>query len=153
MSHGDGELGLDKEDRFKSWLWYMFKEYVRKIRRSASSGAPEVSAMKEKYIQIYPEASIKIMIEEKVGMIVVFNDLEERTTAELDDILSKEQLMAYLEKTYGRGKYKINLYQGMTFIATRNFRVRLEEESVPEKWREIVAKNKAAEEKKGPWDN
>ncbi|HIE64363.1 MAG: hypothetical protein ABGX83_08915 [Nitrospira sp.] len=109
--------------------------------------------MKIRYEQIYPEASIKIMIEEKVGMIVVFNDLEERTTAELDDILSQEQLMAYLEKTYGRGKYKINLYEGMTFIATRNFRVKLEDESVPEIWREIVARNKAAEGKHNPWDN
>ncbi len=144
---------MEKGDKYKSWLWFMFKEYVRKIRRTASSGAPEVSDMKIRYEQIYPEASIKIMIEEKVGMIVVFNDLEERTTAELDDILSQEQLMAYLEKTYGRGKYKINLYEGMTFIATRNFRVKLEDESVPEIWREIVARNKAAEGKHNPWDN
>lgn len=131
----------------------MFKEYVRKIRRTASSGAPELNEMKEKYEQIYPEASITIMVEEKVGMIVVFNELESRTTAELDDILAKEQLMEYLAETYGRGKFKINLYQGLTFIATRNFRVRLEEESFPEKWRELVAKKKADEEKKGPWDN
>ncbi|MFQ5579400.1 MAG: hypothetical protein ACE5FZ_02210 [Nitrospiria bacterium] len=131
----------------------MFKEYVRKIRRSASSGAPELDAMKEKYKEIYPEASIKILVEEKVGMIVVFNELEERTTAELDDILLKEQLMEYLAETYGRGKFKINLYEGMTFIATRNFRVKLEDESFPEKWRDIVAKNKAAEEKQSPWGN
>lgn len=136
---------------FKGWLWEMFKEYVRKIRRTASNGAPEVSVMKEKYRQIYEEASIKILVEEKVGMIVIFNDLESRTTAELDGMMEEAELMAYLAKTYGRGKYKINLYHGMTFVATHNFKVL--DESLPETWREIVAKNKAAEEKSSPWGN
>lgn len=142
---------MEQEDKFGSWLWQMFKEYVRKIRRSASSGAPELHEMQEKYREIYPDASIKLLVEEKVGMIVVFNELETRTTAELEGLLEKEQLMNYLAETYGRGKYKINLYHGLTFVATRNFRV--EEESLPEKWRDLVAKNKAAKEKRNPWDD
>lgn len=134
----------------KGWLWSMFKEYVRKIRRTASTGAPALKVMQAKYQSIYPEASIKILVEEKVGMIVVFNDLESRTTAELDGLMENEQLMAYLAKTYGRGKYKINLYHGMTFVATQNFRV--EDESLTELWRPMVEKNKAAEAStKGRW--
>ncbi|MEC4677361.1 MAG: hypothetical protein VST69_01225 [Nitrospirota bacterium] len=134
-----------EEIPLKGWLWSMFKEYVRKIRRTASTGAPEVSVMKEKYQEIFPKASIKILVEEKVGMIVIFNELEERQTSELTGLLDEPALLAYLEKHYGRGKYKINLYDGLTFVATRNFRVRLEEESVKEVWRDIVAKNKAKE--------
>lgn len=129
----------------KGWLWDMFKEYVRKIRRTASTGAPELSVMKEKYQEIFPEASIKILVEEKVGMIVVFNELEERETSELTGLLKEEELMVYLEKHYGRGKYKINLYHGLTFVATRNFKVKHEDESVPDLWRAIVAENKAKE--------
>ncbi|VAX26929.1 hypothetical protein MNBD_NITROSPIRAE01-765 [hydrothermal vent metagenome] len=134
-----------EEIPLKGWLWSMFKEYVRKIRRTASTGAPEVSVMREKYQEIFPKASIKILVEEKVGMIVIFNELEERQTSELTGLLNEPALLAYLEKHYGRGKYKINLYDGLTFVATRNFRVRLEEESVKEVWRDIVAKNKAKE--------
>lgn len=134
-----------EEIPLKGWLWSMFKEYVRKIRRTASTGAPELSVMREKYQEIFPKASIKILVEEKVGMIVIFNELEERQTSELVDLLGEPALLAYLEKHYGRGKYKINLYDGLTFVATRNFRVRLEEESVKEIWRDIVAKNKAKE--------
>ncbi|MFQ5587982.1 MAG: hypothetical protein ACE5F7_04000 [Nitrospiria bacterium] len=136
-----------EEIPMKGWLWDMFKEYVRKIRRTASTGAPELSVMREKYREIFPDASIRILVEEKVGMIVVFNELETRTTADLRALLELPALMAYLEKTYGRGKYKINLYHGLTFVATRNFKVKHEDESVPELWREIVAKNKAEEEK------
>lgn len=143
---------MEQEIPLKGWLWSMFKEYVRKIRRTASTGAPELTVMKEKYLSIFHEASIKILVEEKVGMIVVFNDLESRSTAELDGLFEKPQLMAYLGEKYGRGKFKINLYHGMTFVATQNFRVGLEDESLPEHWREIVAKNKAAEESsEGRW--
>ncbi len=135
----------------QGWLWEMFKEYVRKIRRTASSGSPDLPELKEKYAEIYPEGSIKIMVEEKVGMIVVFNDLETRGTPELKGLLELEPLMTYLEKTYGRGKYKINLYHGLTFVATRNFKVKVDDESVPQLWREIVAKNKISEETKSRW--
>ena len=136
---------MAEEIEFKDWLFEMFKEYVRKIQRTASTGAPELADIKTRYANIYPKGSIKILIEEKVGMIVVFNDLESRETIALGDLLKLENLMAYLEKHYGRGKYKINLYNGLTFIATRNFRVKLDDESVPELWRDIVAKNKAEE--------
>ncbi len=134
---------LTDESLFHGWLWEMFREYVRKIRRTASTGAPEIEGIKTRYQQIFHEASVKFLVEEKVGMIVIFNDLEERTTAELNGLMELPQLMAYLAKTYGHGKYKINLYHGMTFVATHNFKI--EDESLPELWREIVAKKKAAE--------
>jgi hypothetical protein len=130
---------------FSGWLWDMFAEYVRKIRRTASTGAPEIEKIKEKYHAIFPDASVKFLVEEKVGMIVVFHPLEERTTAQLADLLNLADLMAYLAKTYGRGKYKINLYHGMTFVATHNFRV--EDESLPEQWRTIVAHHAAMEKR------
>jgi hypothetical protein len=130
-----------EENLFTGWLWEMFREYVRKIRRTASTGAPAIEGIKEKYSQIFHGASVKFLVEEKVGMIVVFNELEERTTAQLKDIMEEPSLMAYLAKTYGHGKYKINLYDGMSFVATHNFKVM--DESLPETWREIVNKNKA----------
>jgi len=131
----------DSNNIFSGWLWDMFAEYVRKIRRTASTGAPEINKIKEKYQAIFPESSVKFLVEEKVGMIVVFHPLEERSTGELTALLNLNDLMAYLSATYGHGKYKINLYHGMTFVATHNFRV--EDGSLPETWRAIVANNKA----------
>lgn len=140
---------MTEEVPMKGWLWEMFKEYVRKIRRTASTGAPDLNLLRTSYQEIFPKGSIKLLVEEKVGMIVVFNELEERTTAQLTDLMSLDALMAYLAKTYGHGKYKINLYHGLTFVATRNFKV--EDEAIPEYWREIVERNKSAEEKGNRW--
>jgi hypothetical protein len=137
------ELQGNTDLLFNGWLWEMFKEYVRKIRRTASSGAPTLEEMRDSYRKIFRDSSVKILVEEKVGMIVVFNDLEERTTAQLEGMLEEPALMAYLAETYGRGKFKINLYHGMTFVATKNFKVLAE--ALPERWREIVARKKAEE--------
>ena len=139
---------MSEENLFKDWLWEMFAEYVRKIRRTASNGAPAIEGIKIKYAQIFHESSVKFLVEEKVGMIVVFNELEERTTAELKPLMEHPALMSYLAKVYGHGKYKINLYTGMTFVATHNFKV--EDTSLPEIWREIVARNKALENTPAP---
>ncbi len=125
---------------FSGWLWEMYSEYVRKIRRTASTGSPQTAAIEETYQKIFPEASIKILVEEKVGMIVTFNELETRPTPALTSLRSTPQLMAYLAETYGRGKFKINFYHGATFLATHNFKVL--DETLPERWRQkIVAQN------------
>jgi hypothetical protein len=144
MVGGMMEFQGNTDPLFHGWLWEMFKEYVRKIRRTASSGAPTLEEMRESYRRIFRDSSIKILVEEKVGMIVVFNDLEERTTAQLDGMLEEPALIEYLSETYGRGKFKINLYHGMTFVATKNFKVL--NEDLSERWREIVARKKSKEE-------
>jgi hypothetical protein len=133
-------LSASQEDQrlFSGWLWEMFQEYVRKIRRTASHGAPELGVMQAQYRKIFSEASIKILVEEKVGMIVVFNELEERTTGQLSEMTEEPQLMQYLAELYGRGKFKINLYHGMTFVATHNFKVL--DGSLPERWREKLGR-------------
>jgi len=127
------------ERLFSGWLWEMFQTYVRKIRRTASSGAPAIEIIQADYRRIFHEASIKILVEQKVGMIVVFHEMEERTTAEISEIMREEQLMAYLARVYGHGKYKINLYHGLTFVATHNFKVL--DESLPEHWRARIPKS------------
>jgi len=132
------DANVKAEPVFSGWLWEMFQTYVRKIRRTASTGAPAIEIIQADYRRIFPEASIKILVEEKVGMIVVFHEMEERTTAEISEIMREEQLMAYLARIYGRGKYKINLYHGLTFVATHNFKVL--DESLPEHWRTRIPK-------------
>ena len=121
---------------FSGWLWEMFQTYVRKIRRTASTGAPAIEIIQADYLRIFPEASIKVLVEEKVGMIVVFHEMEERSTAGISEMMREEQLMAYLARVYGHGKYKINLYHGLTFVATKNFKVL--DESLPEHWRSRI---------------
>lgn len=129
-------VNVETSPLFSGWLWEMFQTYVRKIRRTASTGAPAIEVIQADYLRIFPEASIKVLVEEKVGMIVVFHEMEERSTADISEMMREEQLMAYLARVYGHGKYKINLYHGLTFVSTKNFKVL--DESLPEHWRSRI---------------
>ncbi len=115
------------------WLWEMFREFVRKIRRSATMGAPTDEEMAKSLEKIFPESTIKILVQEKVGMILVFHELEELNPEQLLAMAEEEQLMNYLKDKYGGGKFKLNLHHGLTFIATKNFKP-----EGPEKWRQFV---------------
>ena len=119
---------------FSGWMWDMYKEYVRKITRTASQGARSDEQMKSDYAKIYREFEIKILATDKVGMIVVFKDLDSYTFQQIEPYLSEEAFFKFLFDRYGACKFKVNLYHEGTFIATKNFKI----EEGPEKWRELL---------------
>ena len=119
---------------YEGWVWDMFQEYVRKITRTASSGAMSEEKMQTRYETIYRDFEIKIMVSDKVGMIVQFIDLDMYTYTSFENLLKPEAFLEFLSNLYGQGKFKVNLYSEGTFIATKNFKI----EEGPEKWREIL---------------
>jgi hypothetical protein len=125
---------MESEMIYNGWIWDMFQEYVRKITRTASTGAMPLEQMQERYHTIYHDFDIKIMVSDKVGMIVQFLDLDMYRFADFENLTEESALLRFLSEKYGQGKYKINLYHNGTFVATKNFKV----EEGPEKWREIL---------------
>ena len=116
----------------------MFREYVRKITRTASTGAMPEEKMQERYRTMYREFEIKIMVSDKVGMIVQFLDLDMYRFHDFESLTDEAALLGFLSEKYGQGKFKINLYHNGTFIATKNFKI----EEGPEKWRDLLASRK-----------
>ena len=113
----------------------MFREYVRKITRTASTGAMPEEKMQERYRTMYREFEIKIMVSDKVGMIVQFLDLDMYRFSDFEDLTDEAAFLGFLSEKYGQGKFKVNLYHNGTFIATKNFKI----EEGPEKWRELLS--------------
>jgi len=116
------------------WMWDMFQEYVRKITRTASTGAMPLEEMQSRYQRMHRDFDIKIMISDKVGMIIQFLDLDMYRYTDFESLLEPPALLNFLSEKYGGGKYKVNLYHDGTFIATKNFKI----EEGPEKWRELL---------------
>jgi hypothetical protein len=125
---------MNQETTYKGWIWNMFQEYVRKITRTASTGAMPLEEMQERYRTMYHDFDIKIMVSDKVGMIVQFLDLDAYRFHDFEDLTEESALLRFLSEKYGQGKYKVNLYHNGTFVATKNFKI----EEGPEKWREIL---------------
>lgn len=122
-------------DIHHGWVWDMFQEYVRKITRTASTGAMSIENMQARYLRMYLDFDIKIMVSDKVGMIVQFLDLDNYRFDDFQSTLEAEAFIKFLSEKYGQGKFKVNLYHEGTFVATKNFKV---EEEIPEKWREML---------------
>lgn len=119
---------------YHGWIWDMFQEYVRKITRTASTGAMSLEEMQARYQKMHREFEIKLMISDKVGMIIQFLDLDMYRYPDFESVLEGPAFLNFLSEKYGGGKYKVNLYYGGTFIATKNFKI----EEGPEKWRELL---------------
>jgi hypothetical protein len=119
---------------YHGWIWSMFQEYVRKITRTASTGAMPLEEMQSRYQKMHRDFDIKIMVSDKVGMIVQFLDLDMYRYTDFESRLGEPDFLNFLGDKYGAGKFKVNLYFDGTFIATKNFKV----EEGPEKWRDLL---------------
>ena len=119
---------------YHGWIWDMFQEYVRKITRTASTGAMPLEEMQSRYQKMHRDFEIKIMVSDKVGMIVQFLDLDLYHYPDFESLLEASAFLNFLSEKYGGGKFKVNLYYDGTFIATKNFKI----EEGSEKWRELL---------------
>lgn len=131
---------MGDEDIFHGWIWEMFQEYVRKITRTASTGAMPLEEMQQRFRTMHRDFEIKVLVTERVGMIVMFRDLDSYTYAFFEDKREEPALLTFLGEKYGFGKYKINQYYEGTFIATKNFTTA---EGLPETWRTLLAEREA----------
>ncbi|HSG04835.1 MAG TPA: hypothetical protein VLB09_00400, partial [Nitrospiria bacterium] len=85
---------------YQGWMWDMFQEYVRKITRTASTGAMPVEEMQSRYEKMFREFEIKIMVSDKVGMIVQFLDLDIYQYGDLKNYQDEKSFLAFLSGKY-----------------------------------------------------
>lgn len=125
---------MNQDSIYKGWMWDMFRDYVRKITRTASTGAMPLEELEQRYNAMHQDFEIKTMVSDKVGMIIQFIDLEMYQFQDFKNLAEESAFLDFLYEKYGQGKYKVNLYYNGTFVATKNFTTR----EGPEKWREIL---------------
>jgi len=82
---------------------------------------PTKELIEAKFWEVYPRCWAKILQEVKVGMIVVFHDLGEYPAGGYQELVDDPD--AFLAKTYGKKKIKVNFYDGDNFVCTINFKV------------------------------
>jgi len=109
---------MNQELLFKSIVWNLYKEHVKKFSHAAVKGEPSVEEMKETFLSILPECLIKVLGQEKTGMIVQFHHLDTFPAPEWVEITA---IQDYLQKRYGGGKFKINFYHKTNFMSTKNY--------------------------------
>ena len=115
-----------------SWLYKLFTghqyPYVRRLAKFAQPvkpgedrPEPTKEMIEEKFWEVYPRCSAKILQEVKSGMIVVFHELGEYPPGGYQELVDHPE--EFLAKTYGKKKIKVNFYDGENFVCTINFKV------------------------------
>ena len=114
------------------WLYKLFTghqypyvrrqaKFGRKREPGEESREPTREEIDEKFWEIYPHCSVKVLQEVKTGMIVSFIELGSYEPGTYQELVDDPE--AFLAKTYGKKKIKINFYQGDNFVCTINFKV------------------------------
>ncbi len=115
------------------WLYKLFTghqyPYVRRQAKfdkkdrptDAGPSEPTSDEVREKFWEIYPRCTIKMLQEVKTGMIVAFNELGEYAAGTYQEFVDHPE--EFLAREYGKKKIKVNFYDGDNFVCTINFKV------------------------------
>ena len=115
------------------WLYKLFTghqyPYVRRQAKFANRDTkqgeerpePSKQEIDNKFWEIFPNCSAKILQEVKAGMIVTFIELGEYAPGTYQELVDKPE--EFLAETYGKKKIKVNFYDGDNFVCTINFKV------------------------------
>lgn len=115
------------------WLYKLFTghqyPYVRRQAKFANRDTkpgeeraePSKQEIDDKFWEIFPNCSAKILQEIKSGMIVTFIELGTYAPGTYQALVDKPE--EFLAETYGKKKIKVNFYEGDNFVCTINFKV------------------------------
>jgi hypothetical protein len=115
------------------WLYKLFTghqyPYVRRQAkfdrkdRPADGERPEPTQdeIREKFWEIFPRCTTKMLQEVKAGMIVTFVELGGYAAGTYQEFIDHPE--EFLSREYGKKKIKVNFYDGDNFVCTINFKV------------------------------
>ena len=115
------------------WLYKLFTghqyPYVRRLakfdkkdrERGPEAAGPTAQEIEEKFWEVYPRCSARILQEVKAGMIVSFTELGAYPPGGYQELVDTPE--DFLAREYGRKKIKVNFYDGENFVCTINFKV------------------------------
>jgi hypothetical protein len=109
---------LQIEKLYTGLTWELYKEHVKKFSHAAVKGLPTPDEMNEALAAIVEDATVKVLAQEKVGMIVHFHWMD---TYPALDVCEVADVRGFLTQRFGGGKFKINLYHGINFLSTKNW--------------------------------
>ena len=110
------------------WLYRLFTgnsyPYLKRQAKFALKREATPDVLRELFVDIFPRCTMKVLLEEKNGMIVAFRELGTYDPGQYMHLVWKP--VDVLREAYGKGKFKLNFYQGENFICTTNFKVDIE---------------------------
>lgn len=116
------------------WVFELYREYLEKECKQ-SGGTPTEALLGESFEAKIRAGSLKILVQEPWMGTIRFKALAVHDLNSPEMQRFYENPMEYLLHRFGSGKFKVNFYQGMHFVATKNFKPQGEQsfwQNIPE---------------------
>ena len=115
------------------WIKNAFRDYYKpKLRRSLKRD-PSQKEMDRRFNQIYKQSNAILLVGINEGVGIQFYEIARFTKEEVDGFRNNPD--EYMLDRFGGGWFKLNFYEGATFIVCVNFKPKGEP-----KWKHLVVK-------------
>jgi len=121
---------LGASEVFATWVGKLLRPFLLELLERKGNTQPMEADLQAAFEALWPECSTKLMVQEPWMGTVRFKSLARYRPEEFEAMVLDP--MGYLSERFGGGKFKVNFYQGMNFVATRNFKPEGEA-----KWKEM----------------
>jgi hypothetical protein len=111
---------LGASEVFATWVGKLLRPFLLELLERKGNRQPTEADLQAAFETLWPECSTKLMVQEPWMGTVRFKSLARYRPEEFEAMVLDP--MGYLSERFGGGKFKVNFYQGMNFLATRNFK-------------------------------
>jgi hypothetical protein len=111
---------LEASEVFATWVGKLLTPVLLERLERKGNTQPTEADLQRAFVALWPECSTKLMVQEPWMGTVRFKRLARYRSEEFTPMIGDPT--GYLSERFGGGKFKVNFYQGMNFLATRNFK-------------------------------
>lgn len=116
----EGEIALRSNRPPMQWVFDLYREHLTKKLRYLGMKSPTEDELREAFAATLRESTAKLLVQEPWMQTIRFKLLALFAADEMRPLL--ERPLEFIRETFGGGKFKVNFYEGMNFVATKNFK-------------------------------
>ncbi|QPJ66087.1 MAG: hypothetical protein G3M78_12070 [Candidatus Nitrohelix vancouverensis] len=102
------------------WVKHAFRDYYKPKLRRELKRDPSPEEMDARFEEIYSQINCVLLVGINQGVTITFHEIARFSKEEFDQF--RDHTEAYLFETFGGGNYKLNFFEGPSFIVCVNFK-------------------------------
>ncbi|MFQ5483389.1 MAG: hypothetical protein ACE5ER_11610 [Nitrospinaceae bacterium] len=110
------------------WVKSAFRDYFKPRLRRDLKRAPTDEEFDRRFWEIYEQLRLTLLVGVQEGVGIQFYEIAQFTLEEFNTFRYRTE--DYLKDRFGGGNFKLNFYEGNSFVVTVNFKIK----GVEPKW-------------------
>ncbi len=111
------------------WIKQAFRDYYKPKLRRELKRYPNQEELDQRFEEIYSQVNCILLAGVLEGVAIYFYEIAKFTKEELDSFRGDPE--EYLFERFGGGNYKLNFYEGSSFIVCVNFKPKGDPKWIP----------------------